>query len=114
MSWSISNIDNTVEISKKCAKDLFEAQRDDGEDHGEFFWNPDDVTYEGKLRFNPDHDEHMDYVGDDRIQKVLKKHKVKGDITFGDLESSREGSFWGYRFDGKGGMKELKGKLVWS
>jgi len=90
---------------------MFKAQ-----DYDREIWDDrSDVTYEGKLAFNPDHQEHMDYLGNNpKLNKVLQKHKVKGDICFGSLEGDNAGSFWGYRFDGKGGMQELEGKLSWT
>ena len=105
--WSISETVNTVKIPKQCAKELFEAQ-EDGE---EIWYDLKGVTYEGKLTFNSDHNEHMDFLSQDRFTKILRKHKVKGDICFGSLEGDNAGEFWGYRFDGKGGMKKLTGHL---
>lgn len=106
--WSIAEIDNTVEISNKCAKELLKIDP-------ECRWNNrlDRLVMDGKLYFNPDDYEGMDFVYDEDVQKVLKKHKVKGDITFGSLDGDNFGSFWGYRFDGKGGMVELRGELIW-
>jgi hypothetical protein len=40
-------------------------------------------------------------------------HKAKGEICFGDLESTDEGMFWGYRFDGAGDCVELEGEITW-
>ena len=110
MSWSIANIVNEVKISKKCARELFEAQGYEGEAWSEI----EDVASAGKLNFNPDNMEHMDYIGNnDAVRQVLLKYKVKGDICFGSLEGDNAGSFWGYRFDGKGGMSALEGKIEW-
>lgn len=108
MGWSIALLENTVEISETCAKDLFAAQ----EYEDETWYELDDVTYEGYLSFNGDHMEHMDYLDDEKYQAVLKTHKVEGDICFGDVEGDNAGSFWGYRFDGKGGMVKLTGRIV--
>jgi len=104
--WSIAEMKNAVEVDKKCAKELFKLNPLD-------IWRDiDEVTYNGKLYFNPDHHEHMDFLStSDRVIKILKKHKVKGDIWFGSLEGDNSGEFWGYRFDGKGGMKKLTGEL---
>ena len=116
MSWSIENIVNTVEISRECARDVYNAEshKFEGKIYNDTFSDVDYVTYEGKLAFNPDHQEHKDYVSHEKVQKALKKHKVQGDICFGSLEGDDAGSFWGYRFDGNGGMKMLEGKLEWA
>lgn len=112
MSWSIGLIDNEPKITKACAKDLYAAQ--EHSDYGEFWYDEDDVAYNGKLHFNPDHMEWMSApMNDPVIIHVLKKHKVKGKITFGSLEGDNDGSFWGVEFDGKGGAFDLTGKVVW-
>ncbi len=108
--WSIAEIDNTVWISPACAKELFKVGRSEGAG----WYELEEVTYEGKLTFSPDHMESMDYLGTSQpICEVLCRHKVHGDITFGSLEGDNAGQFWGYRFDGKGGMAPLEGKLQW-
>lgn len=115
MSWSIALIDNTVSITKALAKKLFEIQKYEEDDSGPYFYSEDEVVDGGRLQFNPDHEEHMDYLSQsDEIVDALKAAKVKGVITFGSLEGDDDGSFWGYRFDGNGGMVRLKGEVVWS
>ncbi len=111
--WSIECLVNTVHLPNECIHDLFdETQGYEGE-----IW--DDIDYvadkkTGLLEFNPDHKEHMDYLaGNDKVIQILKRYEVEGDICFGSLEGDNAGSFWGYRFDGKGGIKYLKGHLVW-
>lgn len=104
MSWSIANISNTVEIDSIVAEELFKYDK-----YNEYWYHVDDVAYRGHLSFNTDHQEHMDYVSNPKIQDILKKHKVKGCITFGSLEGDNRGQFWGYEFDGKGNMFELVG-----
>lgn len=110
MSWRIANLVNTVAISKKCAKDLFDASMEFGD---EIWLDVDSVIEDGKLSFSSDAMEHMDYLWNDHIQAVLLKHKVSGDVCFGSLEGDNAGSFWGYRFDGKGVVINLKGELSW-
>ena len=68
MAWRIANIDNTVKVSAKVAKEIYKAtmyerdnEEDDWEDN-EYYHNVDDVTYKGKLSFNPEHMEHGDYI----------------------------------------------------
>lgn len=109
--WRIHNTVNTVKVSKKCAQELFRSvTRNTG------FWNDvSEVTdRDGVLIFNEDHYEHMDFLWLEEIQKVLLKHKVKGDICFASLEGDNAGSFWGYRFDGKGGGVKLDGEIVYT
>lgn len=111
MGWHIGIVKNTVEISKKCAKALFNAQSYENEVWSEL----EDVTHKSTLYFNDDHGEWMDFLGgeNEKFIEVLKKHKVAGDICFGSLEGDNAGSFWGYRFDGKGGVQKLIGEVVY-
>lgn len=110
--WTIECLVNTVLIPNECNHDLFDEAQDC---EGELWDNVDDVTDEnGQLCFNSDHMEHMDFIAThDKIIVILKRYEVEGDICFGSLEGDNAGSFWGYRFDGKGGMKYLKGQLIW-
>ncbi len=108
MSWTISNTVNTVLVSRTCAKELFEAQNE------EIWYSPDEVTLNGRLSFNPDHAEWMDWLANqDALVEILKKHRVKGDICFGSSKGDNAGKFWGYSFDGLGGMTELVGRVVY-
>jgi len=107
--WHIELIDNTVKVSKKLAKELFASQDYSGQHWEEL----DDVVSEGKLDFNYDHFEHMDFLWNEDVQKVLCGAKVKGKVTFGSMDGDNSGKFWGYEFDGKGGFRELKGEVVW-
>lgn len=119
MSWQIHCIENTVKITKKVAKAIYEVQRYEGSDEGEFFYSADDVrTQEGTLYFNSDHCEHQDYLSTDkRIVDILKKAKVKGRVAFIDLEQGSDpaGDLWAHEFDGKGGYVKLRGEhnIVW-
>lgn len=110
MSWSIALLENSVAISKDVAQEIFLTDGHGGEHN----WaSPDDVCDRGKLYFNPDDDEHMDFMWDEKIIEVLKKYKVEGRICFGSLEGDNRGEFWGYEFDGKGNMEKLKGYVAW-
>lgn len=108
MGWSIGLIDNTVEITPQCAADLWAAV----EDGDNPWYEPEYVAEEGRLTFNSDHMEHMDYMWNTAIQKVLLQHQVNGDITFGSMEGDNRGSFWGYRFV-NGVMSSLEGAVVY-
>ena len=119
--WSISNIDNTVTLSKAQALEL--AKNTDflmqvcGEYNPEYQNDKEKLAdlFEAskakyKLKFLEDSMEHMDYVSE--ICEILQQFKVKGDITFGSLEGDNANSYWGYRFDGKGGVKQLQGAIT--
>jgi hypothetical protein len=113
--WSIALIKNEVKITKKIAKEIYKKTTHKFEDevYNDIFYSLDEVMSDSKLQFNPDHNEGMDYLASEAIViDLLKKHKVSGDICFGSLEGDNQGEFWGYRFDGKGGMKHLEGKVV--
>lgn len=97
--WSIGLVKNTVKISEECVKELFEAQGCD-----EIWYDEEDVSFDGKLYFDCDHMEHMDYLGREEIQNVLKKHKVEGIVLFCSADGDNSGTFWGYEFDGAGGL----------
>lgn len=108
MGWNIGLLSNTVEISEKCAADLWKAvQKGDNP-----WYEAEDVSYQGKLSFNSDHMEHMDYMWNAAIQKVLLKHKVNGDVTFGSMDGDNRGQFWGYRFT-DGVLSNLTGTVVY-
>jgi len=105
MGWHIQEIENTVEVSDEIAQELFDAQAYTDE----YWYDLEDVVYDGLLTFSTDHMEHMDYLWNEEFQKILKKHKVKGRICFASYEGDNNGEFWGYEFDGKGNMVELVG-----
>lgn len=114
MSWSIGLVKNTVKISRKCAEDLCKGARAAHISEWYMWENPGRVASKGYLMFSIDHREHMDYLSNySFVIRVLKKHKVEGEICFGSLEGDNAGSFWGYRFDGQGGCVALKGSLKW-
>jgi hypothetical protein len=118
MGWHINLVKNTVVITEQLAKELFEKANDGRWDFGEPVTDSDildrGVAFKDKdgtlkLYFDNDHMEHMDYLHDEDVQAVLKRHKVKGDVCFSSDDGDNAGSSWGYRFDGKGGMVELRG-----
>lgn len=98
--WSITCLDNTVIVNKEIAKELFENANSD------YWYDLEEVIYDEKLTFNSDHNEHMDYISDDRVQNILKKHKVKGMIVFLSADGDNSGSLWAYDFDGNGNLSE--------
>lgn len=104
MGWHINLVKNDVEITEAIAEELFKVMEREGYEFINQFYG------DGKLRFDPDMQEHMDYLWMGDVQDVLKKHKVKGDICFASEAGDNAGQAWGYRFDGKGGMVPLTGK----
>lgn len=110
MSWHINLEKNTVKITSEIALALYQSDADvvsAWQDECEWPMLDGIISGNEKLVFNSDHMEHMDYVSDERIQEILKRFKVKGDICFSSNEGDNNGQKWGYRFDGKGGMVEL-------
>ncbi len=110
MAWNIYEVKNTVKIDKTLAKRLFAAQ----EYEQELWHSVEDVRGPaGLLHFSPDHMEHMDYLHlNERVLRVLKRAKVKGTIAFADHEGDSQEKYWGYAFDGKGGLRYLSKKAV--
>lgn len=112
MSWQIHCVENTIKISPKMAKEIYEVQRYEDSEEGEFFYSEEDVTYDGYLAFNSDHCEHQDFLStSEEIVEVLKKHKAKGVVVFQDVEQASDayGDYWKHEFDGKGGYKFYRG-----
>lgn len=111
MGWHIAEVENTVEISRECAEELAQvrALNDRWGGPPKLDW----FVRDGRLYFEPDHMEHMDYVWEDEVQAVLLKHGARGDICFGSLDGGNTGEFWGYRFTQQG-VVGLKGTLHWT
>lgn len=112
MGWNIILRKNTVKINDFIANALFNTKSDAALcwDDERFVDDSSCIIDQGKLVFNPDWMEHMDYLWDEDIQAVLKRHKVEGVVTFCSHEGDNRGSYWGYVFDGKGGMKKVRGE----
>lgn len=108
-------LSNTVEVSDAVAQVLIEkfgtriptiCEKDSA--------TPADLLSNGKLTFDPDHEEYLDWLQEvAEALPVLAEQKVCGDITFGSLEGSYAGKFWGYRFDGEGGFRHITSELAW-
>lgn len=113
MGWHIHCVENTVKVTPELVQELILSETEIG-----FTWQDEgadpirEVTRHGVLPFNSDHMEHMDYVWDKDVQRVLKRHKVKGSIAFVSHDGDNRNTQWSYTFDGKGGMKEVRGPIV--
>lgn len=105
MGWSIHEVKNTVDLPKAAEAPIRK-------------WalktiDIDDVVADGKLYFNPDYMEHMDFLWQEGFDVLAKKFKLNGEVCFGSLDGDNAGEFWGYRFvDGL--MTKLIGELRWS
>ena len=110
MGWHIHLDVNSVKINPQIAKEIFEATRDNN------IWSSEQSVMDyGYLTFNSDHMEHMDVLcWNDSIIKILKNHKVKGQICFTSSEGDNAGKAWGYDFDGKGNMFRLTGAMKYT
>jgi hypothetical protein len=114
MSWRINLIKNTVKINSKIALELYQSDAQIVSAWQDECTFPDleGIISGENLVFNPDHMEHMDYIWEDEILNVLKRNRVEGDICFSSNDGDNKCKKWGYRFDGQGGMKNLKGKEI--
>lgn len=102
---------NTVNITSKCAEALYKAQ----EYEYELWIEPDEVAKDNELIFEPRYGAPLDWLASkDHLIAVLRKHRAKGDINFIELNDYTIVGIWGYRFDGKGGVKKMKGSIRWS
>jgi hypothetical protein len=87
--WSIACLENTLKISKKCAKDLCVAKKETEYTYDESVYRDES----GLIVFNSDDMEHQDYLCQEEILEVLKKHKVNGKVLWGSLDGDNFGSF---------------------
>lgn len=104
--WQIACLENTLKITKKCAKDLLKVMDDPGESEDSL------VDSDGLIVFNPDHMESQDFLWQKDVLKILKKHRVNGKVLWGSLAGDNFGDFWGYEFK-DGNMVKLTGTLSW-
>lgn len=101
--WHINLVENTVKITKKCAQDLMKIEDKqsyswDESVYEEEAWPTEDFGKGGYLFFDSDAYEHMDYVHEPDLQKVLLQHKVNGHIIFNSFDGDNKGQAWGYIF----------------
>jgi hypothetical protein len=103
MSWSIACMKNTLQVPEALEKQIQEITYGSVE------------LYGGVIYFNTDHAEHMDYFsGYPGLLDLIAQNNLMGEVCFGDLESTNEGCFWGYSFDGAGHCFKLEGQVEWS
>ncbi len=97
MGWHIHCKKNTLKIDEQTAIALLAADTENGsqyfEDRLDFVRNKD-----GMIAFNDDHMEHMDYLWEGYIQKVLLDHKVNGQVIFWSGDGDNAGEEWEYSF----------------
>lgn len=107
MSWTVHVIDNTITVDESAQVSLEALPV-----HGDMFADGYGGVSRGKLLFDDDAMEHIDYLCNPEIRDVLIAHGASGRVTFGALEGDNSGSFWGYEFS-PGNCQLLKGTLVW-
>ena len=97
MSWRISLVKNTVTVSPECAEAVF--QRHNGSSG---YWpGADDIrSPDGKLWFNPDWMEWMDYLDNEGVRNTLCEFRAEGVARFADAEGDQAGQTWEYVFTG--------------
>jgi hypothetical protein len=106
MGWHIGLIENTVVVPSEFAQQLFEAC-----EYEEHWYSVEEVLDgNGHLTFNPDNMEHMDYLWDKDVQKVLVESKVNGRIVFASVEGDNRGTWWSHTF--VDGICENKGGKI--
>jgi hypothetical protein len=112
--WTIHELNNTVNVSNECSHELNKYYSENIIGDEEYDGESPYVSEGGKIYFH-DHDmEWMDYISNLEVQEILCKHKTIGVVGFGDFEGDNRGEMWGYKFDGKGGMEKLTGKIMWT
>lgn len=109
MSWSISVLKNTLRFKSHVTA---EQLKDWLDSNGHAVY-PDKVVDGYKIDFDHDAMEHMDYLHEDEVQKILNDGYAEGDVCFGSLEGDNSGQFWGYRFTPGEQAKDLNGRISW-
>lgn len=83
-------VENTLEFSDECLKDLSKIAKD-----LELFFREDDPLED--FRYELFNEDHMEWVGqwmyDPKAEKILKKHKVTGHVIF-----DQEGMIYGTKY----------------
>lgn len=102
--WSIGLLENTLKLSKDGAIKLNQFLQDDHYSR---------VSSSGLIEFSGDEFEHMDFLWEEAVQKIICNDKAGGRVLFGSLEGDNAGEFWGYEFK-RGKLKRLVGKINWS
>lgn len=114
MGWNIALIQNTVDVPEEArimvAKNIIKNSDKfyDDHEHASGVDAMNMVFYGGKLEFDGDDMEHMDYVThSDEICAALAAAGATGRLTFGSLEGDNRGTFWGVEF-GSGHYRRYK------
>ena len=110
MVWSVTEVFNSLKISKPVADLLFKAQGESQE-----LWHSVDeiTTADGFLSFNPEQGEHTDYLSShEDIRAALKRVGASGVVAFSAQGSDTEKRYWGYEFTARGWLKYLGKKQV--
>ncbi len=112
MSWNITKTVDTVTIAADKIESTNEALLE--MDYSGLFEGYGPVDSRGKLYFEPDHMEHMDWLtNNEELCTVIAATGVRGDICFGALEGDNKGTFWGIRFNGDYTYYKLRGTVAY-
>jgi hypothetical protein len=91
MAWSIGVILNTLVVPEDVQDKLIDLVEPEGHNI--------DIC-DGKIEFDYDAMEHMDFLWDDEVQVLLESANSHGVVVFGSVEGDNAGDFWGYKFHG--------------
>ena len=108
MGWSIALIENTLEFDDATAGKV-DAWSDERMQGG----TERVASDRHRLSFDPDDMEHMDYLHDEDLQKILVDGGALGRVCFGSLEGDDAGEFWGYKFGDGLSCRPLIGEVAW-
>jgi NAD-dependent DNA ligase len=105
MSWQISLDVNTLEVPIEAIDEIWALPMAE-----EYWYEKEEILYEGRFQFNPDHMEWMgQFMYDEKLQEILTKYKANGKVILSDHEGDNRGTWWGWKYT-DGVMEVLGGK----
>lgn len=109
MGWQVNVLENTVTFEGHVVAEQLQDYL--SQEHDVTVNEPNkDGKYE--LDFDSEAMEHIDYMLDDEVQKLLKDGRANGRVCFGQVEGDGGPSQWGYEFE-NGEMFVLNAKITW-
>jgi hypothetical protein len=103
MGWNINCLKNDLPITPEMARELNALEKSIGISVDET---------EGRIYFNMDHMEHMDYMWRSEVNEILLRHKANGEVCFNSADGDDAGCNWGYRYT-DGVLTRLTGVVHW-